>query len=102
MIRVLKCFLEKLVLFVKLNDGYYWLILLFNVWFDCDIIYEVYVCFRNINLDVEGLQGLIFDFVKNFNQVNREYIQILYISNVYCVCVSLVGCEDCIVNLFVL
>ena len=90
---------EKSALLAMLIDGHYRLILSPDVWLDCDFIHEVNVCLRNINPDVEGLQGPTFDPVKNFNQVIREYVQNLHTCNAHCVCVSLVECEDCSVNL---
>lgn len=90
---------EKSALLAMLIDGHYRLILSPDVWLDCDFIHEVHVCLRNINPDVEGLQGPTFDPVKNFNQVIREYVQNLHTCNAHCVCVSLVECEDCSVNL---
>ena len=39
--------------------------------------------------------------VRNFNQVNGEFIQILYTpGNAHWVCVGSVGCEDSTVNLY--
>lgn len=54
-IGILIGFIEKLVFFVKFNEEYYKLILFFYGWFDCDIVYVVYVYFRKINFGVEGL-----------------------------------------------
>lgn len=56
--------------------------------------------FQKINFGVEGLQRLILGFCRIFNQVNGEFIQILYIGEKYWVCVVLVGCGDGIVNLY--
>ena len=52
---VSKCSSEKSASLAKLRDGHYRLISSPNGWLDCDIIYEVHVCLRNINPDVEGL-----------------------------------------------
>ena len=72
-----------------------------SCWLDCDIIHEVYVCLRNINPDLEGLQRPTLGPVRNFNQVNGEFIQILYTpGNAHWVCVGSVGCEDGTVNLY--
>ena len=71
-----------------------------NGWLDCDIIHEVHVCLRNINPDVEDLQRPTLVPVRNFNQVNGEFIQILHSGNAHWVCVGLVRCEDGTVNLF--
>lgn len=45
-IRILIGFIEELVFLVKFNEEYYKLILFLYGWFDFDIVYVVYVCFR--------------------------------------------------------
>ena len=96
---VSKCSSEKLN--EKQKDGHYRLILSPSGWIDFDIIHEVYVCLRNINPDLEGLQRPTLGLVRNFNQVNDEFIQILHTpGNAHWVCVGSVGCEYGTVNLY--
>jgi len=38
--------------------------------------------------------------VRNFNQVNGEFVQIFHTGNAHWVCVALVGCQDGTVNLY--
>ena len=96
---VLQCSSEKSASLEKLNDGHYQLILSPNCLLDCDVIHEIHVCLININPDVEGLQRPTLGPVRNFNQVNGEYIQIMHTSNAHWVCVSSVVSEDGTVNL---
>ena len=49
---------------------------------------------------MKGLQRPTLDPVRNFNQVNGEFTQILHTGNAHWVCVSSVGCEDGTVNLY--
>ena len=96
---VSKCSSENLN--EKQKDGHYRLVLSPSGWLDFDIIHEVYVCLRNINPDLEGLQRPTLGPVRNFNQVNDEFIQILHTpGNAHGVCVGSVGREDGTVNLY--
>ena len=61
-------------------------------WLDCDIIHEVHVCLRNVNPTLGP--------VRNLNQVNGEFIQILRTGEQLCVCVGSVGCKEGTVNLY--
>ena len=97
---VSKCFSEKSVSFAELNNRHYRLISSPNGWFNSDIIHEIHVCLRNINPDVEGLQRPTLGPVRNFNQVNGEFIQILHTGYAHWVCVGPVACEDGTVNLY--
>ena len=72
------CSTEKSASLAKLGEGHYGLILSPNGWLDCDIIHEVHVCLRKLNPGVEGLQRPTLRPVRNFNQVNGEFIQILH------------------------
>lgn len=67
-----------------------------TVTFDCDIIHEMHVCLRKINLTIEGLQRPTLRPVRNFNPINGEFAQILH--TVHLICVGSVGCEDGTVN----
>ena len=54
-----------------------------------------------INPVVAGLQRPTLGPVRNFNQVNGTFIQILHTpGNAHWVCVGSVGCEDGTVNLY--
>ena len=63
-------------------------------WLDCDIVHAVLVCLRKINHRVEGLQRPTLGPCRNSNQVNGEFIQILYTGQQYWVCVASVVCGD--------
>ena len=61
---------------------------------------KLYFGLRNITPDVKGLQRPTLGPVRNFNQVNGEFTQILHTGNAHWVCVSSVGCEDGTVDLY--
>ena len=56
--------------------------------------------FKMFNPEVDGLQRPTLGPVKNFTQVNGEFIQILHTGNSHWACVGTVGCEDETVNFY--
>ena len=98
--KVSTCSSEKFAPIAKLNEEHFNLVLSPYGWLDCDIIHAVHICLQNVNPEVDGLQRPTLGPVKNFTQVNGEFIQILHTGNSHWVCVGTVGCEDETVNFY--
>ncbi len=69
-------------------------------WLDCDIIHRIQVNLRNLNPHVEGFQRPTLGPSRNFDVDSGKFVQILHTGNSHWVCVSSVGCEPGIVNLY--
>ena len=61
-------------------------------WLTCDIVKAVQVLLQQVNPLLEGLQHPTLGFVRNFDVVSGEFIQIIHTGSDQLVCVSSIGC----------
>lgn len=69
-------------------------------WLDCEIIHQAHVLLREIDPVMGGLQRPTLGRCRNFGTVTGQFIQILHAGNKHWICVSTVGSDDGIVDLY--
>ena len=69
-------------------------------WLDCTIIHEAQRILKNINPLIEGFQRPTLGPCKNFDLVTSEFIQIIHTGGNHWVCISSIGCQQGIVNVY--
>ena len=69
-------------------------------WLTGDIIQSAQVLIKQVNPALEGLQRPILGRVRNFDVVSGEFVQILHTGSDHWVCVSSIGCQPGLVNLY--
>ena len=69
-------------------------------WLTGDIIQSAQVLIKQVNPALEGLQRPILGRVGNFDVVSGEFVQILHTGSDHWVCVSSIGCQPGLVNLY--
>ena len=69
-------------------------------WLTDDIIQYAQVLIKQVNPLIEGLQRPTLGRVRNFNVVTGEFILILHTGSDHWVCVSSIGCQPGMVNLY--
>ena len=67
---------------------------------DCDIIDQAQSLIKKVNPNIASLQRTSLGPVKNFQIVTGDFIQILHTCSSHWVCVSSIGCQLGVVNLF--
>ena len=69
-------------------------------WLTGDIIKSAQVLIKQVNPLIEGLQRPTLGRVRRFDVVAGEFIQILHTGSDHWVCVSSIGCQPGVVNLY--
>ena len=82
----------------NLSDNHFDTILSPTGWLDCTIIQQVHACLQKVNPFIEGFQRPTP--VRNFDIMTGEFVQILHTGPSQWVCISSVGCQPNVVNLF--
>lgn len=91
---------ERLAKLGNLTEEHYEIILFPTGWLNCEIIHQVHVLLREIDPVMEGLQRPTLGRCRNFGTVTGQFIQILHTGNKHWICVSTVGSDDGIVDLY--
>ena len=84
---------ERLKEFKRLDENDFSTILSPEGWLDCTIIQNAHVKLKQVNPLIEGFQRPTLGPVRNF-------VQILHTGNHHWVCVTSIGCQPGIVNLY--
>ena len=69
-------------------------------WLNCDIIQKAHVYLKEVNPQIEGFQHPTLGIVRTFDIVSGEFTQILQTGNDHWVCISSIGCDAGVVNLY--
>jgi len=69
-------------------------------WLTGNINQDIHECLHKIDPNMEGLQDPILGPINQFKQVTDQFVQILHTGNDHWVCVSSVGVNDGVVNLY--
>ena len=69
-------------------------------WLENTVIQQAHVLLKKVNPSIQGLQCTSLGVFCNFDQVDGDFIQILHTGGNHWVCVSSIGCEDGVVNLY--
>ena len=69
-------------------------------WLENTVIQQAHVLLKKVNPSIQGLQRTSLGVFCNFDQVDGDFIQILHTGGNHWVCVSSIGCEDGVVNLY--
>ena len=91
---------ERFAKLCDLTEQHFQLVLSPNGWLDCDIIHASHVLLRDIDPTMEGLQRPTLGPCRNFRTVTGQFIQILHTGHQHWVCVSTVGSDDGMVDLY--
>ena len=69
-------------------------------WLENTVIQQAHVLLKKVNPSIQGLQRTSLGVFCNFDNVDGDFIQILHTGGNQWVCVSSIGCEDGVVNLY--
>ena len=84
----------------NLSDNHLDTILSPTGWLDCTIIQQAHACLQKDNPFIEGFQRPTLGPVRNFDIMTGEFVQILHTGHSHWVCISSVGSQPNVVNLF--